>query len=333
MVNGRAGRLVAAAGAAAWLVTSACGREQPDGGVPVFAGNDSSVLLAAGDIARCDSDGDEATARLLDSLPGTVLTLGDNVYRSATRAVFAACYHSSWGRHRARTRPAPGNHDYRVRNAASYFAYFGAAAGPPGRGYYSFDVAGWHVISLNSNVDLHPDSRQLRWLRADLAAHPSRCTLAYWHHARFSSGEHGHADHIAPLWRALYEAGVDVVLQGHDHSYERFAPLNADGQRDADRGIRSFVVGTGGAPLRGFRSIAPGSEVRYNGGHGVLKLSLQPEGYEWEFVAAGDTGFSDRGVGRCHDGAAPVPQRALSPSSVSNLANETTRVATPATRD
>lgn len=333
MVNGRAGRLVAAAGTAAWLATSACGRDQPGEGVPVRAGNDAAVLLAAGDIGRCDSDGDEATARLLDSLPGTVLTLGDNVYRRATRAEFAACYHSSWGRHRARTRPAPGNHDYRVRNAASYFAYFGAAAGPPGRGYYSFDVAGWHVISLNSNVELDPSSRQLRWLRADLAAHPSRCTLAYWHHARFSSGEHGSAGRVAHLWRTLYEAGVDVVLQGHDHSYERFAPLNADGQHDADRGIRSFVVGTGGAPLRGFAAIAPGSEVRYNGGHGVLKLSLHPEGYEWEFVATGDTGFSDRGEGRCRDGAVPVPQRALPPSSLSELANATTRFVTATTRD
>jgi len=260
---------------------------------------ESPVLLAAGDIARCDSSGDEATARLLDSLPGTVLTLGDNVYRVGTRATFRACYDTSWGRHRARTRPAPGNHDYRVPNAAAYYAYFGDAAGPPGRGYYSFDVAGWHIISLNSNVSLRPNSRQLKWLREDLAAHPSRCTLAYWHHPRYSSGVHGNHQQIAPLWQVLYEAGVDVVLQAHDHSYERFVPLDAYGRPD-DRGIRSFVVGTGGGRLREFRSVMLGSAARYNGGHGVLKLTLRPDGYEWEFVAAERTEFRDRGEGRCH---------------------------------
>jgi 3',5'-cyclic AMP phosphodiesterase CpdA len=263
--------------------------------------DEPAVLVAAGDIASCESDRDEATARLLGYLPGTVLTLGDNVYRRGTPAAFATCYDSSWGQHRARTRPAPGNHDYRVENAAPYFAYFGAAAGPAGRGYYSFDVGRWHVISLNSNVDLRPNSPQLRWLKADLLAHPRRCTLAYWHHARFSSGEHGSTRRVAPLWRALYDAGVDVVLQAHDHSYERFAPLDAEGRPDAERGIRSFVVGTGGARLRGFPTIVPGSEVRYNGGHGVLKLSLRPESYEWEFVAADDSEFSDWGEGRCHD--------------------------------
>jgi hypothetical protein len=268
---------------------------------PHTARSEPAVLLAAGDIASCASDGDEATARLLSSLRGTVLTLGDNVYRSGTRANFAACYDSSWGQHRARTRPAPGNHDYRVRNASGYFGYFGAAAGPPGRGYYSFDVADWHIISLNSNVNLRHDSPQLRWLRADLRAHPRRCTLAYWHHARFSSGTHGSSTHVALLWRALYDAGVDVVLQAHDHSYERFAPLDASGRPDAEHGIRSFVVGPGGARLRGFPAVVPGSEVRYNGAHGVLKLTLRRDGYMWEFVTVDDTDFSDRGEGRCHD--------------------------------
>jgi hypothetical protein len=315
MVHGGSRRLPTAVGAAAWVAASACGPSVPEGDAPVVrqagaratgdvradtARIEFPVLLAAGDIARCDSKGDEATARLLDSLPGTVLTLGDNVYRIATRARFAACYDSSWGRHRTRTRPAPGNHDYRVPNAASYFAYFGEAAGPPGRGYYSFDVGGWHILSLNSNINLGPDSPQLRWVRADLAAHPSRCTLAYWHHARFSSGVHGSSRRVAALWRALYDAGVDVVLQGHDHSYERFAPLDAGGRRVAERGMRSFVVGTGGARLRRFPTVVPGSEVRYNGGHGILKLSLRPDGYEWEFIAAGPTRFRDRGEGRCH---------------------------------
>jgi acid phosphatase type 7 len=317
-VNGRAGRLVAAGGAA-WLAMVACGTspgEEPvvirQAGLltvelarPHTPRDAPPILLAAGDIASCQSDGDEATARLLGYLPGTVLTLGDNVYRHGTRATFAACYDSSWGRHRARTRPAPGNHEYHVQDAAGYFAYFGAAAGPPGRGYYSFDVGGWHVISLNSNVGLRPHSPQMQWLRADLAAHPSRCTLAYWHHPRFSSGKHGSSRRLASLWRTLYNAGVDVVLQGHDHSYERFAPLDADGQPDENRGIRSFVVGTGGARLRAFSAVVPGSEVRYNGGHGVLKLSLRPDSYEWEFLAADGMDSVDRGEGRCHGPRAP----------------------------
>lgn len=317
-MDGRAGRLVAA-GVAAWLASSACGTGASGEDVPVLrqagmlsielarphaARSEPAVLLAAGDIARCDSSGDEATAKLLASLRGTVLTLGDNVYRRGTPAAFAACYDPSWGQHRGRTRPAPGNHDYRVRNASGYFAYFGAAAGPPGRGYYSFDVADWHIISLNSNVNLAPDSPQLRWLRADLLANPRRCTLAYWHHARFSSGHHGSTRRVAPLWRTSYDAGVDVVLQAHDHSYERFAPLDADGGLDPDRGIRSFVVGTGGAPLREFSTVVPGSEVRHNTGHGVLKLSLRADGYEWELIATDGT-VHDRGEGRCHDPRRP----------------------------
>jgi hypothetical protein len=313
MVKERACRLVAAAGAVAALGTGGCRPEAAAGDLPVFrqtgvprvpwadsAGREGGVLIAAGDIARCDSDGDEATARLLDSLPGTVLTLGDHVYSAGTRERFRACYDSSWGRHRARTRPAPGNHDYRVPNGAGYFAYFGDAAGPVGRGYYSFDVGDWHIISLNSNVDLRPGSPQLQWLRADLAAYPRRCTLAYWHHARFSSGSHGNARRAAHLWRVLYEAGVDVVLQGHDHSYERFAPLDARGRRDPTRGIRSFVVGTGGARLRRFPEAKVGSEVRFNGAHGVLKISLRPDGYAWEFIAVGSAGLQDWGEGRCH---------------------------------
>jgi len=311
-------RSLAAAAAAVWVVV-ACAGEDASRAVPVEgthalrrvdsalasddadAGGDTAVVLAAGDIARCHSLGDEATARLLDSLPGIVLALGDNVYPAGTAEEFQACYEPSWGRHRSRTRPTPGNHEYRTRDGEPYFAYFGAAAGPPGQGYYSFDVAEWHVVSLNSNIDMRAGSRQERWLRADLAAHPARCTLAFWHQARFSSGaDNGPTPRVAPLWRALYDAGADVVLQAHDHVYERLAPVAPDGRRDEARGIRSFVVGTGGAGVDHFRRPIPQSEVRYNGGPGLLKLTLRPGGYAWEFVPATPTRFGDRGEGRCH---------------------------------
>ncbi|MFN2565890.1 MAG: metallophosphoesterase [Gemmatimonadaceae bacterium] len=301
-----------AVAAASWVVAACSGegsRLSEGAGAlarsePATAGLDrapSAVVLAAGDIARCQSSGDEATARLLDSLPGTVLALGDNVYRNGSPGEFRACYEPSWGRHRSRTRPAPGNHEYYVPGAEAYFDYFGAAAGPPGRGYYSFDVGGWHVISLNSNVDTRAGSPQERWLRADLAAHPARCTLAFWHHARYSSGRnHGSTPRLAPLWEALYEANADVVLQAHDHVYERLAPLGPRGRPEEERGMRSFVIGTGGAGVHGFGRTVVGSEIRYNGGPGVLKLTLRPDGYAWEFIAAVPTGFTDRGEGRCH---------------------------------
>lgn len=262
----------------------------------------TAVVLAAGDIARCESTGDEATARLLDSLPGTVLSLGDHVYaEDGSRASFHGCYDLSWGRHRARTRPTPGNHEYKVPGATDYFDYFGAAAGPRGQGYYSFDVGAWHLVSLNSNIDMREGSPQERWLRADLGAHPARCTLAFSHAARFSSGrDHGSTQALAPLWRVLYQANVDVVLQAHDHVYERLAPATPNGQLDPRRGIRSFVVGTGGAGADRFsRRPVRASEVRYNGGPGVLKLELRPDGYSWEFITASGR-VGDRGEGRCH---------------------------------
>lgn len=301
-------------GAMAWLAFGCAGDARPADTAAVVAraparaatpaqaeaaSNAPSVVIAAGDIASCQSRGDEATARLLDSLPGTVLALGDNVYRSGTAAEFATCYQPTWGRHRARTRPAPGNHEYRTRGAAPYYAYFGAAAGPPGRGYYSFDVAGWHVVSLNTNVDVSVGSTQEQWLRADLAANPTRCTLAFWHHARFGSGRQGSEDYLEPLWQALYEARADVILQAHNHTYERFAPLAPDGRVDPERGIRSFIVGTGGVGLHAFDAVVPGSEMRYNRSPGVLKLSLAPDGYVWEFIATQHSAVVDRGEGRC----------------------------------
>ena len=209
------------------------------------------VFVGAGDIASCASSGDEATANLLDGIPGTVYTLGDNVYDSGTDAEFADCYNSSWGRHKARTRPIVGNHEYRTPGASGYFKYFGAAAGESSKGYYSYDLGAWHIVALNSmcqNVGgCGATSPMVTWLKGDLATNPSSCTLAYWHHPVFSSGaEHGNNPKMIPSWDALYAAGADVVLSGHDHDYERFAPQTSSGVADPDRGIREFVVGTGG---------------------------------------------------------------------------------------
>ena len=263
----------------------------------------SATLLAAGDVASCRSTGDEATAALLDGLAGTIVTLGDNVYERGAAEEFAACYDPSWGRHRDRTRPAPGNHDYGTPGARGYFDYFGAAAGDPGLGYYSFDLGAWHVVALNSNcgaVGCRRGGAQEAWLRADLAAHPAPCTLAFWHHPRFSSGLHGPNDDVAPLFATLHELGADVVLAGHDHSYERFAPLDPDGRPDAAAGVRSFVVGTGG---RSHYAVGPrlaGSEAADGTAFGVLELTLHDGGYDWRFHPAGGSTFSDAGSDRCH---------------------------------
>jgi len=263
----------------------------------------TAVLIGAGDIATCSTKGDEETAALLDRLTGTVATFGDNAYDKGSARDFAECYALSWGRHKARTRPAPGNHDYDTRGAAGYFAYFGTAAGKPGRGYYSYELGAWHVVSLNSNcsvISCAAGSAQETWLRADLASRRNRCALAYWHHPRYTSGrQHGPDLSVRPLFRALHELGADVVLAGHNHQYERFAPMDADDQLDVERGIRSFVVGTGGAKLYDFGPTRPGSEARGRS-WGVLSLTLRPEGYDWQFVPVAGNHFDDRGSARCH---------------------------------
>ena len=247
-------------------------------------------MVGAGDIARCEEPHDEATARLVEDIPGTVFTLGDNAYQRATRSDFENCYDPSWGQFKDRTRPAAGNHEYAMPEAGPYFDYFGAAAGEPGKGYYSYDLGSWHIVVLNSNCaevegGCMPDSPQERWLRADLEANRSACTLAYFHHPRFASGEE-HGDQLSsrPFWRALYDHGADVVLSAHEHNYERFAPQTPDGELDKSGGIRQFVVGTGGGQLYGFDEPRPNSQVRQGDTHGVLKLTLLPESYDWEFV-------------------------------------------------
>ena len=260
----------------------------------------SVIFVGAGDIGDCGRDGKEQTARLLDNIPGTVYTTGDNAYPDGTDADFANCYDASWGRHKARTMPTPGNHDYHTSGATGYFKYYGTNAGPAGRGYYSFDLGEWHIISLNSNVSMTSTSAQVTWLKADLAANPKKCTLAYWHHPRFSSGDHGNNSSTQPLYQALYDANADVILTGHDHSYERFAPQTATGVADPARGIRQFVVGTGGRSFYAFGTIEPNSEVRDTGTWGVLKLTLYADRYDWEFIPVAGKTFNDKGTGMCH---------------------------------
>ena len=243
------------------------------------------VLVGAGDIGMCGSTGPEATARLLDDIEGTVFTAGDNAYFQGTAQQFRDCYDPSWGRHAFRTRPAPGNHEYESAGAAPYFAYFGANAGPPGLGYYSFSVGEWHIVSLNSNVSMAPGSAQQAWLRDDLASHRASCVAAIWHHPLFSVGPNGPMPETRELWRTLSDAGADVIINGHDHFYARFAPQTPNGVADSSRGIRQFVVGTGGAEPATFTRSEPNVQVRV-ATFGVLKLTLRPGAYDWEFIAA-----------------------------------------------
>jgi hypothetical protein len=259
----------------------------------------SVVFVGAGDIANCELiGGARATAALLDDIPGEVFTLGDHAYLRGTDQEFKRCYDPTWGRHKARTHPTTGNHDYLTSRARPYFDYFGAAAGPERRGYYSFDLGAWHIISLNSSVP-SALSDQAKWLRDDLAAHPNDCTLAYWHAPVFSSGPHGPDLTMRDAWSILYKAGVDIVLNGHDHIYERFAPQDDKGQKDPEHGIREFIVGTGGGGVYNFGRIAPNSEVRDNTTYGVLKLTLSPGRYEWEFVGIPGSRFKDSGTAAC----------------------------------
>jgi hypothetical protein len=262
------------------------------------------VLVGAGDIASCSSDGDEATAELLDSIEGTVFTVGDNVYESGTDAEFRDCYEPSWGRHKARTRPAAGNHEYRVAGASGYYTYFGDAAGDPAKGYYSYDLGAWHIIVLNSNCQhvggCERGSPQEQWLRADLAAHPAKCTLAYWHHPRWSSGAHQEQRQVAAFWQALYEANAEVVLSGHDHHYERFAKQTPKAAADPEQGIRQFLVGSGGKSHYATGPQVANSRVLNDDTYGVLKLTLHPTSYEWEFVPVKGKSFTDNGDTACH---------------------------------
>lgn len=263
------------------------------------------VLVGAGDIAGCSTSGDEATANLLDGIGGTVFTAGDNVYDSGTASEFANCYDPTWGRHKARTRPSAGNHDYNTANATGYYGYFGTAAGDPAKGYYSYDLGSWHVVAINSNCSTiggcGTGSAQETWLRQDLAASTKPCTVAYWHHPLFTSGaNHSNATAMRPIFQALYDFDAEVVVSGHNHNYERFAPQNPTGGFDVAQGIREFVAGTGGRSHYGFGATQPNSEVRNGDTYGVLKLTLKANGYDWQFVPEAGKTFTDSGSGTCH---------------------------------
>jgi acid phosphatase type 7 len=261
------------------------------------------TLVGAGDIARCGVGTDGSTARLLRKTRGTVFTLGDNAYPDGNRAQFRNCYDPTWGKYKKRTKPAVGNHEYNTSEARPYFNYFGRKAGKPSRGYYSYDRGSWHIVVLNSNceeVGCRSRSRQVRWLRRNLANNRERCTLAYFHHPLFSSGEHGNQTKVRPIWRVLYRANADVILSGHDHNYERFAPQRPDGTRNRRRGIREFVVGTGGAERRPFGKIKRHSQVRNRRTPGVLKLKLGSGSYRWRFIPVERKSFTDSGRDRCH---------------------------------
>ena len=248
------------------------------------------TLLAVGDIASCSSRGDEQTAALAKRLSGTIAVLGDIAYESGSSTDFAHCFDPAWGSLVPRIRAALGNHEYGTGTAAAAINKLGL----PQNGWYSYSVGAWHVIVLNSNCDevggCGRGSLQWRWLRADLAADKSRCTLAYWHHPRFSSGIHGSDVAYAPFWDLLARARADVVLAGHDHDYERFRPM---------KGIRSFVVGTGGKSL--YPTLIPraGSVVRNSSTYGILRLTLRPTGYDWRFLPVGGGTFRDAGRAGC----------------------------------
>lgn len=263
------------------------------------------VLLTAGDIAACDSIGDDLTADLLDDYEGTILLLGDTAYQSGTPEEFAECYEPTWGRHKDRTYPSLGDHEYNTPGASGYFDYFGEVAGDPEKGYYSFDLGTWHIVVLNANCSkiggCEAGSPQEQWLREDLAAHPAACTLAAIHTPRFSSGTtHGSNPAMSAFWDALYEAGADVVLSGNEHNYERFAPQTPNGIRDDRQGIRQFVVGTGGVGHYPIGPAIANSEVRNDEDWGILRMTLRPGSYDWEFIPVEGQSFTDSGSGVCN---------------------------------
>jgi len=255
----------------------------------------SVVLVGAGDITTCSDNNDEATAKLLDTISGTVFTAGDNAYSDGSYSEYVNCYDPTWGRHKSRTKPVPGNHEYLTSGAAGYFQYFNNISA-----YYAYNLGSWRIYALNSEIDVSSSSAQVSWLQSDLAAHPSQCVLAYWHKARWSSGNtHGSTSSMQTIWQVLYNAGADLVVAGHEHNYERFAEMNASGAV-VSQGLREIVVGTGGASLYSFGGALSASQVRSSSAHGVLKLTLSATGYSWQFVPVAGSSFTDSGSSNCH---------------------------------
>jgi hypothetical protein len=255
------------------------------------------VVVAVADIGQCGSPGVQRTARLVDDIDGQVLLAGDLAYMQGSMQDFLKCFDPYWGHLRRRWRPAPGNHEYETPGAAGYFQYFGEVAGPLGRSYYSLRIGEWLVLMLDSNVPTRAGSAQFEFVRSELQAHRPLCTMAVWHHPLFTSGPNGPSVHMRDMWGLLYEHDADVVVAGHDHLYERFGKQDVDGRSDP-RGLRQFIVGTGGAQLYDFMRVAPNSQTRIKA-FGVLRLTLAPSGYQWAFLEAGG-GTADLGSDSCH---------------------------------
>ena len=263
------------------------------------------VFVGAGDIAACGVPGAAETAALLDKIPGIVFAAGDNVSPDGTLDNYKQCFEPTWGRFKNRMRAVPGNHDFNIAQGKEYFTYFGAAAGPAGQGYYSFELGAWHIVMLNSNAIHDLYTKEIPWLKADLAAHPKQCILAVAHHPAFSSGIFGITYRSWPLFKVLYDAGASVLVSGSAHNYERFAAQNLANQKEPARGIRQFVVGTGGATRTSFGRIWKTTEARDDTTWGVLKLTLHPGSYDWEFVPVEGGTYHDSGHSSCS--TLPVP--------------------------
>lgn len=298
----------------------------PGGGGTRSSAATDVVLVGAGDISKCSNNNDEATAVLVDGIAGTVFTLGDNVYETGAAPEFSMCYDPTWGRHKARTMPASGNHEYGTAGATGYYDYFngaGAFTGPAGdrdKGYYSYDAGDWwHVVVLNSECaqvgGCGEGSPQETWLRGDLATNSAKNVIGMWHKPRFSSGSHGDDTTVQPLWQALYDYGADLVLNGHDHDYERFAPQDASGVPDNAHGMIEIIAGTGGASHYTFSGTPkPNSLVRNGSTYGVLRLTLHEASFDWQFVPIAGQTFTDSGTAAVH-GPVPVGGIALAPDA------------------
>jgi len=271
---------------------------------PVRPDDGAVIVVAAGDISAPEFTGQQLTATLVEQQrPAAVLVLGDSQYPDGALADYQRAYEPTWGRFKALTYPVPGNHEYKS-GGAGYFAYFGARAGDPKKGYYSFDLGEWHLVALNTNHDCldlpcDAESEQLAWLEADLAASTKKCTLAYWHHPRWNSGSHGDFPRAAPIWKVLQAHGVELVLNGHEHFYERVGPADQAGAPSAD-GLVQLTVGTGGIGFSPFGTQTQASVVRRNDTLGVVRLKLSAGAWESDFLGVPGSTFVDHASGRCH---------------------------------
>ncbi len=271
--------------------------------LPTFSGD--PVFIGAGDIVDCFNEWSEKTAAIIEKTQGVVFTTGDNAYDSGSPDQFKNCYDKSWGKFKDRTKPSLGNHDYGTLGASGYFNYFGAVAGDRLKGYYSYDLGAWHIVVVNSNCiernRCNENSDQVKWLREDLNAHPTKCTLAYWHHPLYTAGSYkGQLQYMQTVWQTLYDAGADVVVNGHDHNYQRYAPQDANGKLDKEKGMREFVVGTGGKDLYNIPQPIANLEAFNIATFGVIKFTLRAASYEWQFIPVDGQTFKDEGKDNCH---------------------------------